>query len=66
MVPWLLLLDVVNGAIGACNGGAVVNWMELLMVLLPLLVHVVVAVISRSMLVDTVEVNKSGGFECCE
>ena len=44
MVPWLVLLEVGDGAIGACNGGAVVNWMELLMIPLPPLVHVVVAV----------------------
>ena len=44
VVLWLVLLEVGDGAIGACNGGAVVNWMELLMVPLPLLIHVVVAV----------------------
>ena len=37
VILWLVLL-------GVGNGGAVVNWLELLVVLLPLLVHVVVAV----------------------
>ena len=38
-------MDVVGGALGdACNGGAMVCGMELLMVSLPLLVHVVVVV----------------------
>ena len=45
MVLWLVLLDVVGGALGdACNGGAMESWMGFFMVLLPLLVHVVVAV----------------------
>ena len=44
MIP-LELLVTDNGALGdACNGGAMDGWLELLVVLLPLLVLVVVAV----------------------
>ena len=59
VVLWLEHL-VVAGALGAaCNGGAVVVlWLEPLWVLL-----VLVAVISRSILVNTIEGNKSRGFE---
>ena len=43
-VLWLVLLEVVGALGDACNGGAMVHGMELLLVPLPLLVCVVVVV----------------------
>ena len=61
MVLWLEHLVVGDGALGAaCNGGAmVVLWLEPLLVLLVWLLQL----ISRSMLVNTIEGNKFRGFE---